>query len=458
LKDGRNREGPLFTIHHSELEGAFSDLHPALDDRQAAVEAHRCLYCFDAPCMAACPTHIDVPRFIKKIASGNVTGSARAILEANVLGASCSRVCPVEVLCEGSCVMHGRGEKAIEIGRLQRYAMETYYARGGWIPLRAREERIERVACVGGGPASLACAAELRQLGLQVTIFDDRPLPGGLNTYGIAEYKLRSADSLREVELVSGLGVQFVEQQVNTVTLQQLERDFDAVFLGLGLGEMHGLEVDGSANTERVVDALEFIASYKAGVPIRPGPRVAVIGGGNTAMDAACAALRLGAEQVTVVYRRGQKQMSAFAFEYQHALREGVGFLWESAPIAVDESAKGVALKCVRMRAGQNGRLVPEDGSEFVMECDMVIPAIGQSPALELLVDIHGLRLEGGRVAIDRGTGQTTNPRYFAGGDCVNGGREVVDAVADGKRAALGIAAWLDARPPSVSATEVQPG
>src|SRR4051794_4627855 len=166
------------------LEGMFADLHPPFDARQAMVEAHRCLDCFDAPCMGACPTHIDVPRFIKKIASGNVTGSARAILEANVLGASCGRVCPVQVLCEGACVMHGRGEKAIEIGRLQRFAVETYYDAGGTLPLHNRPERQERIACIGAGPASLACAAELRQHGFGVTIFDKRPLPGGLNTYG----------------------------------------------------------------------------------------------------------------------------------------------------------------------------------------------------------------------------------------------------------------------------------
>ncbi len=187
-------------IGHPEIAARFPDLHPPLDARAATVEANRCLNCFDAPCMGACPTHIDVPGFIKKIASGNVTGSARTILEANVLGASCSRVCPVEVLCEGACVMHGREEKPIEIGRLQRFAMETYYAAGGRIPVRAHTEKRQRVACVGAGPASLACAAELRQQGFQVTVMDRRPLPGGLNTYGVAEYKLRAEDSLREAE------------------------------------------------------------------------------------------------------------------------------------------------------------------------------------------------------------------------------------------------------------------
>lgn len=426
-----------------EITDRFPDLHPALDARAAVVEAHRCLNCFDAPCMGACPTHIDVPRFIKKIASGNVTGSARAILEANVLGASCSRVCPVQVLCEGSCVMHGRGEKAIEIGRLQRFAMETYYDAGGTIPLRPRPELAGRVACIGAGPASLACAAELRQHGYQVTLFDRRPLPGGLNTYGVAEYKLRTSDSLREVEMIRRLGVEFVAKDVDAAALKQMEHSFDAIFLGFGLGEMHRLTVEGEDTGSPMVDALEFIAAYKSGAPVPTPPSVVVIGAGNTAIDAACAAKRLGAEQVTVLYRRGQEHMSAFRFEYEHALQEGVAFVWEAAPIGLRSGADAATLRCVRMIAGDDGLLAPVAGSEFAVDCDLVIPAIGQSPLLDLLKQLPGIALQRGRILADPATGQTSNPKYFAGGDCANGGREVVDAVADGKRAAGGIAAWL---------------
>jgi len=427
----------------ANLAAMFPDLHPAFDVRQATLEAHRCLNCFDAPCTGACPTHIDVPRFIKKIGSGNVTGSAHAILEANVLGASCSRVCPVEVLCEGACVMHGRGEKAIEIGRLQRFAMETYYDAGGMIPLRSRRERPERIACIGAGPASLACAAELRQHGFGVTIFDKRPLPGGLNTYGVAEYKLRSGDSLREVEMVRSLGVQFVEREIEAAAMDRLEEEFDAVFLGVGLGEMNRLQVEGTATG--VVDALEFIASYKTGVLTRSPARVVVIGAGNTAIDAACAAKRLGAESSRILYRRRQEQMSAFAFEYDHALSEGVTFLWETAPIGLREANGVLELECVQMAAGQDGTLRQLPDSQVSILCDLVIPAIGQSPLLAMLEQVRGVTLDRGRVWINRATGQTSNPRYFAGGDCVNGGREVVDAVAGGKRAALGIAAMLGA-------------
>jgi dihydropyrimidine dehydrogenase (NAD+) subunit PreT len=440
-------------VGHPEVAARFPDLHPALDARAAVVEANRCLNCFDAPCMSACPTHIDVPRFIKKIASGNVMGSAKAILEANVLGASCSRVCPVEVLCEGSCVMHGKREKPIEIGRLQRFAMETFYGARGRLPLRKREERGERVACVGAGPASLACAAELRQLGIQVTVIDRRELPGGLNTYGVAEYKLRAADSLREVEMIRGLGVEFEMRDIDAAGLAKLERDFDAVFLGVGLGAMHRLTVEGADSIREglaagigaagVIDALEFIAGYKTGERLSVAKRVVVIGAGNTAIDAACAAKRLGAEEVTILYRRQRENISAFAFEYDHALREGVEFFWGTLPVALRESEHGISLTCVWVEADSSGNLQPLTGSEFIVECDVVIPAIGQSPLMELLAQAQGVGMERGRVAIDRATGQTANPKYFAGGDCVNGGREVVDAVADGKRAALGIAGWL---------------
>jgi dihydropyrimidine dehydrogenase (NAD+) subunit PreT len=430
-------------VGHPEVAARFPDLHPAFEERVAVVEANRCLNCFDAPCMSACPTHIDVPRFIKKIASGNVIGSAKSILEANVLGASCSRVCPVDVLCEGSCVMHGKGERPIEIGRLQRFAMESFYDAGGKLPLRQREERGERVACVGAGPASLACAAELRQLGFQVTVIDRRALPGGLNTYGVAEYKLRAADSLREVELIRGLGVKFEVRDIDAAGLAELEGEFDALFLGVGLGAMHRLAVPGATSTG-VIDALEFIEGYKTGARLTVAPRVVVVGAGNTAIDAACAAKRLGAETVTILYRRERGNITAFDFEYEHALREGVRFLWTALPMGLRETEDGIALACLEVAPDEAGLLVPLEGSEFTIECDLVIPAIGQSPLVDLLSQARGVAMERGRVVVDRATGQTTNPKYFAGGDCVNGGREVVDAVADGKRAALGIAAsWV---------------
>jgi dihydropyrimidine dehydrogenase (NAD+) subunit PreT len=416
----------------------FPDLHPAFDSQSAVVEANRCLYCFDAPCAAACPTHIDVPRFIKKISTGNLRGSAQTILEANILGLSCSRVCPVDVLCEGACVMHRYNKQPIEIGRLQRYAMEN--AKGAVLaPLSASANF--KVACVGGGPASLSCAAELRRHGAGVTVFDNRPLPGGLNTYGVAEYKLRPADSLREVEMVRAMGVEFRQAEVGSaVSLDDLERDFDFIFIGVGLGAMERLGLPGD-QLPGVIDALRFIERYKTQPDFQTGRTVFVIGGGNTAIDAANAAVRLGAENVHLFYRRSEKEMPAFPFEYDHAKVEGVRFHWMAQPVAIVEAdGRAAAVKFLRTHLGDpdsKGRRKPEPipNSEYEVACDMVIPALGQS---RLTAMLH-LEMNGGAISVDRPTGRTSNPKYYAGGDCVNGGREVVDAVADGKRAALGM-------------------
>ncbi len=415
----------------------FPELHPALDSQSALAEANRCLFCFDAPCTAACPTHIDVPRFIKKIATGNVRGSALAILDANILGLSCSRVCPVDVLCEGNCVLHRYNRKPIEIGRLQRYAMDRFYANPK-LPARAAVPVSIKVACIGGGPASLACAAELARNGVPVTIFDNRALPGGLNTYGVAEYKLRPADSLREVDLVRSLGVEFRQAEVGSaVALDDLEKEFDYVFIGVGLGAMERLGIPGE-QSQGVIDALRFIARYKTLPDFQIGRSVIVIGGGNTAIDAANAARRLGADDVHLFYRRTEKEMPAFSFEYDHSKVEGVQFHWLAQPVEiVEREGRAVAVKFVETRLGpvdSKGRRVPEPipGTEFAVACDTVIPALGQS---RLTAALH-LESSNGLIVVDRPTGRTSNPRYFAGGDCVNGGREVVDAVADGARAA----------------------
>jgi dihydropyrimidine dehydrogenase (NAD+) subunit PreT len=392
----------------------FPELHPPLTSEEAMVEANRCLFCFDAPCTNACPTHIDVPRFIKKIATGNLNGSAETILNANILGLSCSRVCPVDVLCEGACVMHAHSRNPIRIGRLQRHAMEHFYANGARRGPFSAETKF-RVACVGGGPASLSCGAELRAHGIAVTIFDKQPRAGGLNTYGVAEYKFRSSDSDREVEFIRSLGVEIrngLEVGVD-ITFEELERDYDAIFLGAGIGNARPLDVPGE-DLPGVIDALRFIASYKAGQTIAVARRVAVVGGGNTAIDAAIAAKLLGAEEVTMIYRRGEHVMPAFAFEYAHAKRGGVRFLWHTQVTKISGTDRVENVICEPARE---------------IACEMVIVAAGQ--------------LRDSRVTADPVTGQTANPKYFAGGDCVNGGREVVDAVAEGKRAAKGIVKWL---------------
>jgi dihydropyrimidine dehydrogenase (NAD+) subunit PreT len=404
---------PFAFRDNAEIARRFPDLHPAFDPNEALTEANRCLNCFDAPCAAACPTHIDVPRFIKKIATQNLMGSAHTILDANVLGASCSRVCPVDVLCEGACVMLRYNKQPIAIGRLQRHSMDYFLNRGGRLPRKSNRKRDQKIVCIGAGPASLACAAELAQQGFAVTVIERRPLPGGLNTYGVAEYKLRPPDSLREVALIAELGVEFrfgvsVE---NESDLAALEREYDAIFVGIGLGAMHQLRIPGADHNASVIDALEFIARYKTAANLAVGNNVVVIGAGNTAIDAANAARRIGAARVTIVYRRTESDLPAFGFEYEHAKQEGVVFEWLAQPVAIHTdpaSGRVVSLECSRM------------GSKFHLPCDMVIPAIGQTP-LSLLERCRG-------------------PKYYSGGDCVNGGREVVDAVAEGKRAGVAIA------------------
>jgi glutamate synthase (NADPH/NADH) small chain len=419
---------PVPPLSPEEFSARFADRHPPLTSQAAAIEASRCLYCFDAPCMAACPTHIDVPKFIVKIATGNLRGSANAILDANILGLSCSRVCPVDVLCEGACVMHRYHRQPIDIGRLQRHAMDWFYAHSPSIPVAP--ENGKRVACVGGGPASLACAAELRRHGFAVTVFDRQKMAGGLNTYGIAEYKLRPADSLKEVDLLQAMGVQFRLGAEAGPNMEEMERDHDAIFLGVGLGPTHRLGIPGE-DLPGVIDALRFIADYKTG-HVSMGRRVVVIGAGNTAIDAATAAHRLGASEVHILYRRSEADMPAFEFEYEIAKLDGIRFHWWARPVRIHGASNVEGIECLN-----------SDDCHFHLECDTVIPSIGQSQLVEFLEGCRGVQVDHGRVAINRETGQTANPKYFAGGDCVNGGREVVDAVADGKRAGIGIWQWL---------------
>jgi glutamate synthase (NADPH/NADH) small chain len=428
-----------------EVMERFGDLHPPFDSQAAVLEANRCLYCFDAPCTSACPTHIDVPRFIKKIASGNLTGSARTILDANILGASCSRACPVEVLCEGACVMHRYNKQPIQIARLQRFAMDAFHESGALLPFEPGAETGFSVALIGAGPASLACAAELRRRGIRAEIYDARPLPGGLNTYGVAEYKLPLAESLREIEMLSQLGVDFhFETMVDATALTDIERKHDAVFLGVGLGAIHRLGIAGE-DLAGVTNALDLIAGYKSGERLTMPARVVVVGAGNTAIDAAIAAVRLGASDVYLVYRRGPEQMSAFTFEYEHARNEGVKFLWHVQPTRILGHKTVQSLELVRLISTEDGSLVSEEGSEFLLDAELIVLSIGQGTHTGFLSGREGtkVRLERGRILIDRMTGQTSDPKFFAGGDCTNGGREVVDAVADGKRAGVGIAAWL---------------
>ncbi|MCY7345547.1 MAG: NAD(P)-dependent oxidoreductase [Pyrinomonadaceae bacterium] len=419
------------SISNEQIERNFAEINPPLSQAEATVEANRCLYCYDAPCVHACPTHIDVPSFIKKIASGNLIGSARVIFDANPIGASCARVCPVEVLCEGACVEKTLVKKPIEIGRLQRYATDYAMASGRRIFEKGAPNG-KSVGIVGSGPAGLSCATYLARIGYDVTIYERKPLAGGLDTYGMAEYKMSQGDSLDEVKLIEDLGVKFrLNCEIGReVSFGDLQTNHDAIFLAVGLGATNKLNIPGE-NIEGVHDALDYIERIKTrdwrNVPT--GKTVSVIGAGNTAIDAVTQAKRLGAEKVLMIYRRTERDISAYAYEYELAKKDGVEFLWQTAPIEILGNGRVNALRCQKT-----------DGSnrQFEIPCEIVIKAIGQQKQTGFLQNIGIETDEKGRVAVNE-LMQTSNPRIFAGGDCVNGGAEAVDASQTGKLAAQGI-------------------
>ena len=435
-----------------QYEKNFSDLHPPLTHNSAIAESNRCLYCYDSPCMKACPTHIDISTFIKKISTGNFFGSAKTIYKSNWVPLTCAKACPVHVLCEGACVYNEKGEKPIEIGKLQRFVIEKYFSQGMPPLFNKAPKNGKSVGIVGSGPAGLACGSELSLLGYEAVIYEANKIPGGLNTWGIAPYKMRREDSLKEVDLVKSYGVEIKTEVMigKIVTMDDLLKKHDAVFLGVGLGESPQLAILGE-ELSGVVGALDFIEKVKKEnwEEVQVGKKVAVIGAGNTSIDAATESKRLGAEQVYIIYRRSDIEMSAYDFEYDLAKKDGIIFYFLTSPKRIIGKEFVEGIECLKMKLGEpdiHGRRkpVPIPGSEFTIPVDMVIKAIGQETKSSFLSSIPKVTLDDeGCVIVDHDTFQTANPKIFAGGDCINGGKEVVNAAHDGKHAAHGIDKYL---------------
>jgi glutamate synthase (NADPH/NADH) small chain len=430
------------------LQANFADLHPPLTFHEAKVEAERCYFCFDAPCQQACPTSIDIPLFIRQIAAGNRAGAAMTILDANIMGGTCSRVCPTETLCEEACVREAAEMKPVLIGQLQRHAVDPVIATGK-SPYSRGAPTGERVAIIGAGPAGLACAHALAVAGIETTIYEPREKAGGLNEYGIAAYKMIDDFASRETAFilsVGGITIRHGQALGRDVKLDDLRRDYDAVFIGMGLGSTNKLGIPGEAELENVIDAVDYIASLRqardlSALPV--GRRILVIGGGMTAIDIAVQSKKLGAETVTMVYRRGPQQMRASQYERELAQTSGVVIRYWARPVSLEGHAgalSGVVFENTHERAG----MLAAPGSVFRIEADVLFTAIGQRGATDAL-NGAAIDIKDGRIVVDAER-RTSLKGVWAGGDCVFGGQDLtVSAVEDGKQAARSIAAVLGA-------------
>lgn len=425
-----------------QMERNFEEMTVGLSAGAAVLEANRCLYCYDAPCMNVCPTSIDVPSFIKKIASNNLKGSAKVILDSNPLGASCARVCPTEELCEGACVLNHE-EKPIKIGALQRYA--TDWARETEVELyTAPPKNGLSIAIIGAGPAGLSAARELVLLGYDVTMFESQEKAGGLNQYGIVSFRLPQSIVDWEIEQVLKLGVTL---HTNTkvgvdITKEQLMTQFDRVLLAVGMGSVPKLNIDGE-EFSGVLDAIDFVKETKLTLPkMMIGKKVVVIGAGNTAIDAATCAKRLGAKDVTIAYRRGEEQMSAYPFEYRFAKEQGINFKWYVAPKKINGSQAGLVESIDFTEMQLVNEKLEETTAEMAIEADYVIRAIGQHRLVALFDELE-LQHSNGHLQLNNETLQTSNSFIYACGDVTFGSgigeATVVSAAQQGKDSAYAI-------------------
>ena len=437
-------------LTQTEYQENFTDIHPPFETSDAALtEANRCLFCYDPPCMKSCPTSINVPKFIRQITTDNIKGSAHTIFASNIMGAGCSKVCPVEKLCEGACVYNLMHEEPINIARLQRYSTEKAME-NQWQLFERKPSKGKRVAIIGAGPAGLSCAHTLSREGIEVTIYEKETKGGGLMTYGIAAYKVTPEfceDEVNYITSIGGISIKYNHELGKNITIEELQRNYDAVYLAFGVGMARQLDIPGE-NLFGVTDAIKFIYDLRDNdlSTIAVGDKVAVIGMGMTAIDAATQAKRLGASEVHLVYRRTQEEMPCTEKELNIAKLDGCNIIWLAAPKEIIGNGDNVSqLVCDIMELGApdvSGRRSPvATGKTFSLDVDMVIKAAGQMP-FSNMVSAENLENNNGKVAV-QGKSKTSLSNVFAGGDCVNGGREVVDAVQAGKDGAAAIVKQL---------------
>ncbi len=422
----------------TEFEANFSAKKPLMDKNEAFYESSRCLFCYDAPCIKACPTSIDIPLFIRQINTNNLDGAAKTIYDSNYFGHSCGQVCPTDVLCEGACVYNHQDVKAIEIGRLQAHATNHVIQNDKKLYTVPEKTNGKKVAIIGSGAAGIACACELRMLGYTVDVYEAKEKPSGLTIYGIAPYKLTNQAVLDEMNYLQkqfGYTIKYNSPIHSQADILKLE-EYDAIFIGIGLGNTSTLGIKGENHAD-CIGATEFIEVLRMQHhKTKVGKKVIVLGGGNTAIDAASEAARMGAEKVILAYRRSKEEMSGYDFEYDLAKKSGAVGLFNVAPVEIIASAEKITgVKFVKMQT-VNSKLEVIKDSEFIEECDMVIRATGQLKQVGFLNLITDLKLDDKDRVIVNSKFQTTNPKYFAGGDVINGGKEVVNAAADGKVAA----------------------